>query len=206
MCTNSVLRYVVCCVVFVLMSSTCVNAQRFAASAFVGLTMAQMQGDNLAGFEKAGVSTGVKVGYTFTDRVSLALELNYNQRGSKDGLFKSDSLINKTALQYFSLPLILEVKDWYIDAEDYYRISGHVGVDYSLLFNAESGHVFFEGIEDRFRNNDIGLMFGASYYINRNLSATARYHRSLTKLYKDPSLITGGLLSYFWTLRVDYNF
>lgn len=191
---------------FVMLCATLVSGQGFSGQVFSGLTFAQLEGDNLAGFSKFGIHGGVQVSYNLTEKFDLGIEMSYSEKGSREGYYNAPQHKNITTLQYFELPVIASIKDWYIEDDDYYKIKGHLGVSYGYLFAAESeNELFLDGVPS-FKESDIGFLCGATFMINRRLGITARYQRSFTQFYKSDDLITGGLLSYLWTLRAGFHF
>lgn len=184
-----------------------VSSQAFDAKAFVGFTLSQMEGDNLAGFDKMGLSGGAQVLYHISDKVLVGMEVGFIQKGSRQGaldlkLYNTDVI---TTLNYTELPILIEFRDWYMSQEDYYKISGHIGISYSLLISAESAHDDIGIFSDQF-GNDLSFIGGGTYAINHRWSTTLRYQRALNQMYQNDSLTTGGLLNYLWTLRLGFSF
>ncbi|NNK89787.1 MAG: PorT family protein [Saprospiraceae bacterium] len=191
----------------VLFSLNFLNAQNaFRGSAVLGLTLAQIDGDGLLGYDKVGMSTGLKLSYEIRKKLDLNMELLYSQRGSQSGFLGSGD-IQKTHLDYLEIPVYVSIKDWYIDGEDYYKIKLHAGLTYGYLMNITSANGLYEEDITKFNTTDISWMIGPSYSINARWTFTARFTRSFTRLFKSDRFInTDSLVSYFWTLRTDYNF
>ncbi len=199
------MRIFIVCLILGICSTGQLAGQVFKGQAFVGFSAAQLEGDNLAGFDKFGLHAGVQVLYSVTEKTSVGVELLYNQKGSREGIFSSNPE-RSTQLQYFEIPLIAQIEDWYNEEDGYYRIQGHVGLTYGYLFNAESDNALFsEGIS-QFNTSDIGFLCGAGFRINKRIEIVARYQRSFNQVYKSEDLITGGLLNYSWVLRTGILF
>jgi len=166
-----------------------------------------MEGDNLAGFDKMGFTSGVQVMFNLSDKMGVGMELGFTQKGSRQGALdlKLYNTKVKTTLNYFEIPILFEIRDWYDSDIQGYRMSGHLGVSYSLLFSAESGHDDIMGFVDDF-GNELSLVAGATFAITSRWHVTVRYQRALTKMYKNENLTTGGLLNYLWTVRMEYKF
>ena len=182
-------------------------AQGFEAKAFAGFTLSQMEGDNLAGFDKAGLNSGVQVLFHITEKYLVGMELGYIQKGSRQGaldlqLFNTDVV---TQLNYFELPILFELRDWYDEKLEGHRVAGHVGVSLAYLFSAESQHDQLMGFVDDF-DNELSLIAGGTFAITKRWQTTIRYQRAMTKMYKNETLTTGGLLNYLWSLRMEYRF
>ncbi len=203
------LRYFFC--LFILgLTSQAITQGVFKAQANVGMSLAQIQGDRLAGFDKVGWTGGIGVYYPITELFDLGIEISYTEKGSRDNLiFDVPDSIQRTHLQYFEMPIIFQMNEWYIKNGDYYKLSGHIGLNNSYLFQGTSSitNNFLELIPaEEFKNYELAILFGATYRINKKLGVSTRYYRSLTRFYKSINVNTGGLLNYNWTVRIDYSF
>ncbi len=179
----------------------------FKASAVIGFTMSQIDGDGLLGYDKLGLTGGLKVAYPVSEKIDINLELLYSQRGSQSGFLSSGIDIQKTHLDYFEIPVYASLKDWYIEDEDYYRINIHAGLSYGYLMNITSANGLFDDDISQFNVNDISWIIGPSYSINPRWTFTARFTRSFGRLFKSNNFInTDSLVSYFWTIRSEFNF
>jgi len=87
------------------------QAQRFDAALIAGFNASQVDGDNLAGYEKFGVSAGAKAYARFSENFSLGMELLFNQKGSKSGLRPSTPNTFKLLLNYAEIPVLLHYHD-----------------------------------------------------------------------------------------------
>lgn len=193
--------------VFVLSSSFLhVCAQRgFSGAAVVGLTTAQIDGDDLVGYNKLGLSTGIKVSFDLVKKVSGSMEILYSQRGSSSKMFGRSASVEYTSLNYFELPVYVNLRDWYIEDGDYYKIKGHLGLSYASLISSTGQNEDYN--RDEFGKADLSYIVGASFNFTKKWALTARFTRSLTKLVEDETLMPKFyLLSYFWTIRAEYQF
>lgn len=188
-------------------SSLAICAQNaFKGSAVLGFTMSQIDGDGLLGYDKLGISTGLKLEYDLSDRMGMGFELLYSQRGSQSGFLGSGD-IQRTHIDYIEIPLYGIIKDWYIEDENYYKIKLHFGLSYGYLMNISSANGLYDEDINQFNTSDISWLMGPTYSINSRWSFSARFTRSFTKLFKSNNLVnTDSLVSYFWTLRSEYNF
>ncbi len=192
-------------VLIVTFTIPCESQYRFKGSAVLGFTASQIDGDQLAGYNKLGISGGMKVAVDLNDRFEANLEMLYSQRGSQNRIvFGQATDIQRTHLDYLEIPVYASVKDWYIENEDYYKIRGHLGLSYAYLFNVSSSNGLFDGNTGDFKTNDISVLAGASYSLSSRWTATVRYTHSFVKMYKNLNLTRDGLISYFWTFRMDF--
>ena len=125
-------------IILIGMVSKPVHAQRFKASGIIGINLSQIDGDDLYGFSKLGLTAGVKLSYPVKDIMDINLEMLYSQRGSTSGFgFGSDPDIF-TDLKYIDLPITFSIKDWYIEDDKYHKVSAHAGISPAYLFAVKS--------------------------------------------------------------------
>jgi len=191
-------------VIFSLQCRLALSQQGFRGSAVIGFTASQLDGDNLVGYKKLGVTSGVKVAYNLAEKLSGNLEILYTQRGSSEKLFKRSDELELTELNYFELPIYLSYADWFIKEDSYFKMHGHLGFSYAALVSSKGNSELYTF--DEFSKNDFSYLIGATYKFTMNWALTIRYTRALNKLLKDNALKTGYLLSYFWTIRTEYTF
>jgi hypothetical protein len=185
-----------------------ISAQyNFKAAIVGGFTLSQIDGDGLLGYDKVGISTGLKLNYNLNEKWGANFEMLYSQRGSQAGFLSSGDEIQKTHLDYIELPFYININDWWIEGEDYFKIRAHAGFSYGYMMNISSANGVFEEDIDNFNRSDVSGLVGVSYAINNRWSFTARFTRAFTKLFKSNKLVnTDTLVSYFWTLRSEFNF
>jgi hypothetical protein len=140
---------------FLLVAS--VSAQRFGGGLIAGLSATQVSGDNLGGFDKAGIGAGGFVNLKFSEKFSAQMELMFIQKGSKSN--SNDSIFYRMKLQYVEVPILIgyHYKKFIFDAgpsvgflvsateEDFYSVlkdqkpfnpidlSVNIGITYPLL-------------------------------------------------------------------------
>lgn len=189
---------------FIAALSTTISAQngdqRFKGSVVFGLNLAQIDGDNLAGFSKLGLTGGVKLAYPIKEHSDVTLELLYSQRGSTSGFgFGSLSDIY-TDLKYLEIPVYVNIMDWWIQDEGYHKVKAHGGLNYSYLFDVESSNGAISNNIENYKRNDLGFLVGVDYMFTKNFGTTVRYTRSFT------SITDVRAISYFVTVRTEYMF
>ncbi len=202
------LKNIICIISFFCLSFTVFGQSGFKAKAFTGFTLSQVQGDRLAGFDKLGLNAGLAVQFAIREKIHLGLEFGYTQKGSRGNLiFNVPTNKYITHLQYFELPIFIEVKDWPID--DYFRIGIHTGLAGSYLYQGTSSIIDLDDnlVESsQFTRTEISFLLGATYAFTKRLQLLIRYSRGLNKFYKSPNVNTGGLLNYNWTVRAEFLF
>lgn len=192
--------------VFILLPLMCIG-QRFNMGLTAGLNLAQVNGDRLAGYDKLGLEAGVRTNIFFADRFDMIVELLYSQRGSASEItFGGDNAAYALKLNYLSIPLLAEFKDWKIETkgeDPYYRMRFQGGLAYGRLFQSEE--TYSTGIE--FPDNDLSIVLGVGYYATRHVAFTLRYTRSIIPL--DKVLIFGeetNVIPHHITVSTQYMF
>ena len=84
------------------------TAQEFNAGILAGLSTSQVSGDNLGGFNKAGLILGGFVNRDINSLLSLQIEMMFVQKGSSNP--KPENLLGEIHLDYIETPIILTVK------------------------------------------------------------------------------------------------
>lgn len=176
----------------------------FQGAGVLGLTTSQIDGDSLLGFNKLGLSTGIKVRFNVSKKIGGHVELLYSQRGSSTNLFTRKDEHSITKLNYFELPAYFTFNDWYMEGEGYFKMSGHLGLSYAALISSSIQNTIYS--DEGFSKSDLSYIFGATFHFTKKWALTVRYTRALTRLLEDEALSNKHLLTYFWTIRTEYYF
>lgn len=102
------------------------TGQRFKAMAIIGANASQIDGDNLYGFNKLGISAGGRLSYANDKNIDYALEMLYSQRGSSVKIFNNEDG-DKISLNYIEIPIIVSIRDWYNEKDGYYKVRAEGG-------------------------------------------------------------------------------
>lgn len=194
---------------FLQQSNTFGQTQRFKAGINLGLTAAQINGDDSAEFNKLGLTAGVRVYTILTEKSDLIIEILYSQRGSRTKLLANasgpDQLIN---LQYIEVPVIYTIKDWYQEDEDYHKMHFQAGLSYGRLFNSKFESTGLSVTQPFLRENDFSWLAGITFHTNAHVGFYARYTRSMNLLYKNThsNPNENSLLSFYLTFGGVYVF
>jgi len=70
-------RKIVCSILFIGLAYIASSQGGFNAKIFAGPTFSQIQGDQLAGFDKVGYEAGVGVSYALYPKIDIAVEFGY---------------------------------------------------------------------------------------------------------------------------------
>ena len=174
---------------------------RFRGYPVVGFNISQIDGDNLAGFHKPGLQAGAGV-YVFLDqksRMSLSMEILFNQKGSRTrpGSFPIDKLL----LNYVDLPVQFNYHD-----KDRMIFSG--GFSYGRLFGTRR---IIDGIEQQnsdslFAPREFGYLVTATFLVKENIGIGLRYSGSLASFGDANNPRVTGLTNRAITIRGSYIF
>ena len=164
--------------------------ERFTIGFLGGITLAQIDGDNLQGYDKLGAIVGLRSIARVTERFELSTELLYNQRGTQTKDFNK-SLRSRRQLNtnYAEISFQLNYKEWYSPFKELYKLQLYAGASFGRLLKSKSfdnveKELNFSELEKEFNSKDFGLMAGISYYFDDDLAVGFRFARSLSLLFE----------------------
>ncbi len=151
------------------------SAQEFNGGASFGVSATQISGDQLLGFDKAGLFAGFYVNIYISERTAIQMELDYIQKGSRKNPDpeKNDFVSYLLKLQYVDLPVLLKF--------DYSKsLSFETGPYTGLLMKAseEDHNGIFPNMKE-FNKVDVGWIMGIYYHLTDKLSFNFRLSHSL---------------------------
>jgi hypothetical protein len=155
--------------------------QGFHGGIMAGGVISQVQGDSYGGFNKFGVYAGGFVNLAFSDMISLQMEMNFIQKGSRDNADyekeKYDSYLLR--INYLEVPLIFR-------ATFFDRVTGEIGPAMDVLVNSA------EWKDDVEVDNVVPLrpvtlsgIIGASVFVIPKLEIKFRFTMSLLSIRED---------------------
>jgi len=161
---------------------------RFNAELLLGINAAQINGDNIAGYDHMGIMSGVGVSMRYKDNIDFCVDLLYDQRGSSLQFAFNPKPDNTNfffiSLDYVAFPLYIKIKDWLVEYQksnfNYYRIEFIGGLSFGRAFNLTS----FNGVTEFYNQNDLSGIIGVTYRLNRHFGLAFRYTRSMVPLYR----------------------
>jgi hypothetical protein len=198
---NQTGKYALLSLVFLLFSEE-LFSQRFGGGIKAGGNFSQIDGDDVAGFNRLGICGGVYGTARIKSYLDFKIEFMYSQRGSKSTPKQYPVNI---ALRYLEVPLILSLKDWKSKDEEnsYYRMKFDGGLSLGRLFSADA----FNNIDEDFKTNDISWLAGVEYFYHKNFGMGLRYTRSLTPVYRySINNVERKMISYYLSLTLNYQF
>jgi hypothetical protein len=155
------------------------QAQNFGGGIILGLSTSQVGGDDLGGFNKAGLLAGVFANKSISPLFSFQMEMTYIQKGSNNPDMNDyehkNPPIADISLSYIEVPLLLQYKQSKV-----LEIEG--GLQFANLitgyYNDPFGKISTTTI-DPFIDYDIGLLIGMDYKFSGNLSLNTRICNSI---------------------------
>lgn len=154
-------------------------AQRIMGAAIVGVNATQVDGDEVYGFHKFGLNTGLAAIVPFGNNWSVSLETIYNQKGAHQKKRANDSLDGSydLKLNYLEVPFLIQYTDKDIVTIGTGMSWGRL-VDISEQRNGYDmpGTTIESGI---YRSSDLNLLFDIKFRLIDRLRFNVRYAYSL---------------------------
>ncbi len=143
------------------------KAQSFSGGALVGFNATQVSGDNLGGYNKAGISGGFFVSKKLNEKSELEMRMTYSAKGSRDvpNFEKGKYTAYYLKLNYVEVPILYRYK--------YKVVWLMAGLSGGYLINSsianESGAFPENSIENRpFKKYEICSQFAVAYPFTEN--------------------------------------
>ncbi len=174
------------------------QAQRFEGALVVGGNFSQIDGDDLAGYNKAGLHVGGRVTAVINPKWQVSMDLLYSQRGSARGQNEIAFDFDKVAIDYVEVPVMVHLVDW--------RVHFGAGFSYSRQFN----HKVIDGagsdISDlrTFRPNNVAFIADATYFANDHFGIGMRWNIGALNIESDP--LNSALIEKWISVRFLYRF
>jgi len=156
------------------------QAQNFGGGIVLGLSTSQVGGDDLGGFNKAGLLAGVFANKSISPLLSFQMEMTYIQKGSNNPNMNNSEHLQDyekpdISSSYIEIPLLLQYHQ-----SEVLKIEGGLLSAYLIdgYYKDESGKMpIVNG--NPFIKYDIGLLIGMDYKFSENLSLNTRISNSI---------------------------
>lgn len=187
----------------------------FGLHAVLGANASQISGDMMAGFDKVGITGGLRGTVALADKLGLSLELLYSERGSRPDIFNAtiDPDINIT-LRYLDLPVYVTYSDWTDEKNGYDIAFALAGFSAGRLiesstfdhFNPEESNL--DLLSSEFSSYDVSWLVGFGFRLSPRVIISTRYTRSISLLLnaRKKGLAAQNLQTYFLSFRAEYIF
>jgi len=182
--------------------STSIHAQNFGGGVILGLSTSQVGGDNLAGFNKAGLLAGAFANIPISELLSFQMEMTYIQKGSNNPKMNdaehSNYLKEDISSSYIEVPLLLQYHQ-----SNKIKIEGGVQLAYLIngYYNDLNGEIPIYSV-DPFIEYDFGLLLGIDYKYSENISLNSRLSSSILPIGAEDY---DGVNSYNSSRKGKYN-
>lgn len=150
---------------------------RFTGRILGGVNLAQIDGDQLSGFNKIGFQAGARVNGILTDRWEFSLGMLFSQQGSSLNLNDSPSAtIDRINLNLIEAPLLIHFNDW--------KFQVGAGLSYARLIDFQAEDIFGEDItaQQNFNENLFQVIVEATFNFSDKFGLNVRWSRQLNNL------------------------
>jgi len=154
--------------------------RRFTGRLVGGVNLAQIDGDQLSGYNKLGAQAGIKVYSLLDDRWSFSLGLLYSQQGSSRNLNDSPSAaLDRIQLNLVEAPVMIHFTDW--------KFQVGAGLSYGRLINFTVEDVFGEDVTELqdYNENLFQVAVGVSFHFSDRFGLNVRWSRQINNLQAD---------------------
>jgi len=156
-----------------------IQAQNFGGGLIIGISTSQVGGDNIAGFNKAGLLVGAFANKSISELLKFQMEITFIQKGSNNPHMNDIKHPNRDkqdiSLSYIEVPLLLQYYQ-----NNNLKIEG--GVQFANLINGYyndiSGKIPIYSV-DPFIKYDFSLLVGFDYKYSKNMSFNSRLSNSI---------------------------
>jgi hypothetical protein len=173
--------------------------QTFRSGLRLGLNAAQVDGDNMGGYRKAGPVAGLYVSYPFSEKWAGQFEMLYSQKGSKrqfSDMGGGPGDWNMLRLHYIEVPVMMEYT-----FNEKVRVQGGLGAAY--LFGAQLEDLLgLEADADFFDRYEFSATLGGTYALGERLSLFARHTNSIFSIWKKDQPVLGNYRRFGFYSRV----
>lgn len=150
------------------------QAQNFGGGIYVGMSGSQINGDNLAGYDLAGLNAGFLTNLKISPKSTLQLELAFIQKGAREP--NSDtSNFYKARLNYIEIPLL------YIYRWGEFSLEVGPALDI-LVTSAEESNGFTRDSDPPFHTFNLTGIVGINWHFSRLMHINFRTNNSITPI------------------------
>jgi len=178
------------------------QAQNFGGGIILGLSTSQVGGDDLGGFNKAGILAGFFTNKSISELLSFQMEMTYIQKGSNNPNMNNSEHLQDyekpdISSSYIEIPLLLQYHQ-----SEVLKIEGGLLSAYLIngYYNDRIGEIPNE--TNPFINYDLGLFLGLDYKYSDNISLNTRICNSIFPIGSEDY---NGVSRYNSNMKGKYN-
>ncbi|MEP7267673.1 MAG: outer membrane beta-barrel protein [Saprospiraceae bacterium] len=181
---------VLLCVLIISHSAITQNL-RFGSGVIAGINLAQVDGDDMQGYDKSGLNFGLRGIAFILPKLEIQTELTYSQQGSQSKSFKQEIHNGrKLYVDYGGVTGLIAINDWYHPIKEFYRFQLIGGVslkrlirsDYYDGIRSDTRKVNFKDVSPYFSTTDFSMILGANFKLTPKAGLSFRYNRSFNYL------------------------
>lgn len=173
----------------------------FSAQLITDLNFSQIDGDEMAGFDRIGFGGGVGVSYSFVPRWTGHVELMYRNVGARSSYFAP--IKQSIDVHQAQIPVYISYRTWWVNGLSKFHFD--VGGLYGRNIHTKINFPRFEKNDKFIQDNIYSLLAGFGLWINHHHGIKTRYIRSFTWLMKNPEEDLAWNL-YYISLQYHYRF
>ena len=151
-----------------------IQAQNLGGGLILGLSASQVSGDNLGGFNKAGLLAGGFIDLQLSKTLKGQMEMTFIQKGSNNPNMNENNY-SDINLSYVEIPLLVKY-------QQSRSIAIEGGVEAAFLISASVNDIYGQvptNSTREFNTTDISIFIGIDYYINPKLILNSRISNSI---------------------------
>tara|TARA_B100001758_G_C18407840_1_gene613389 strand:+ start:636 stop:1232 length:597 start_codon:yes stop_codon:yes gene_type:complete len=180
-----------------------IQGQEFGGGITLGASTSQVSGDQLGGFNKIGLLTGVFTNIKIKKKLVIQFEITLIQKGSRNPNIQENN-INEISLNYIETPVMMKLLQKK-------GTSIELGFLPAILLN---GNIYdFYGkidyIDPQFKDYDLGVFAGFNYPLNEKINLNSRISNSIIPIRNHTSNTTFGInkgqYNTILSFAINYN-
>lgn len=158
---------------FLLINSQNLHAQRFIGGIHGGLGASQIDGDDYGGYHKFSFEVGGLVQYPINKYISLQMEFNFAQKGSKEtpNNKKGTTDMYSATLGYLEVPVLFQAH--------WRKFSIDVGPSFCFLLYSQEKRDGYETMGLDWKRFSLAGIAGLRYQFTKHIAANFRFNYSL---------------------------
>lgn len=172
--------------------------QRFSGRLVGGGTLAQIDGDQLSGFNKVGAQAGIKVYTYLNERWSWSVGLLYSQQGARLSLNDSPSAVfDRIQLNFVEAPFMIHFTDW--------KFQLGAGMGYGRLIDYTVEDILGDDVSasQEYQDNLFQALIGVTFNFTDKFGLDVRWSRQINNLQSNDS--AGTLIARAISIRGLYR-
>jgi hypothetical protein len=178
-----------------------IKGQKFKAGVFLGISSSQVSGDNLGGFNKAGLYAGGFVKTPLGEKTFAEMEISYIGKGSRPTSSQSEAnpYNRYPTLNYVEVPVLFIYK---VQNNIYIEAGLGFGV---LVYSREEDFYSEKPIERSYNSTEFSFLFGVDYSFSEKFSLNSRLDNSFLPIREHASGATYGLNQGQYNTEITFS-